>query len=209
MSNPIVQAFSDLEEEQVLQDVQTRLDAGEDPVSILADCREGMVQVGKRYEQGEYYVSELIMAGEVFKQVNKMLGSRLQGVAGTPRGKVVIATVQGDIHDIGKDLVVGLLRAANYEVTDLGVDVPVEKIVSAVKETGAQVLGLSGLLTIAFAAMKDTVTALETAGLRGKTKVMLGGGSLTDKVCEYAGADALGADAQAAVTLCNQWIPEA
>ena len=124
------------------------------------------------------------------------------------RGKVVIGTVKGDIHDIGKDIVVSLLKAANYDVRDLGVDVPPQKVVDTVKETGATVVGLSGLLTIAFDSMKETVAALATAGLRSKVKVMIGGGFVSETVQHYAGADAWGTDAQAAVSLCNQWIKE-
>lgn len=206
MSNPLVKALSDLEEELVLRLVQERLAAGEDPLAILADCREGMADVGRRYEDNEYYVSDLIMAGEVFKQANALISEHIEVESGETRGTVVIGTVQGDIHDIGKDLVVGLLKAANYTVVDLGVDVPPAKFVEALQVNEAPVVGLSGLLTVSFDSMKETVAALEAAGLRGKVKVMVGGGPVTEQVRAYVGADALGADAQAAVSLCNGWI---
>lgn len=209
MSNELAKAFSDLDEELVLTQIKGRLDAGEGVSSIMNDCRDGLRLVGERYEQGEYYVSDLMLSGEMFKSVNALLSAQGQIDAGEPRGKVVIATVKGDIHDIGKDIVVGLLRASNFEVTDLGVDVPAEVIVKAVKETGAPVLGLSGLLTIAFDTMKETVEALQAAGLREKTKVMIGGGSLTEPVVTYVGADGWGTDAQAAVHYCNEWFKEA
>jgi len=205
MSDQLAIAISDLEEQQALKLVQARLDAGVDPLAIVNDCREGMDLVGKRYQSGEYFLSELIMAGEIFKQANALVSARFQLTAGPGRGTVVVGTVQGDIHDIGKDLVVSMLKSANYVVHDLGVDVPPEKFVETVKATGATVVGLSGLLTIGFGAMKDTVAALAVAGLRPAVKVMVGGGPVTDQVREYAGADAFGADAQAAVTLCNQW----
>lgn len=208
MSSDLAKAFSDLDEEVVLQQVKGRLAAGEDVMSIMTECREGLRQVGERYEQGEYYVSDLMLSGEMFKEVNAVLGQQAAGSAGEPRGKVVIATVKGDIHDIGKDIVVSLLRASNYEVIDLGVDVPVEKVIAAVKETGAPVLGLSGLLTIAFDSMKSIVDALKAEGLREKTKVMIGGGSLTEPVVKYVGADGWGTDAQAAVHYCNEWFKE-
>jgi methanogenic corrinoid protein MtbC1 len=118
---------------------------------------------------------------------------------------VVVGTVKGDIHDIGKDLVVSMLKAANYEVIDLGVDVPPAKFVEAVQASQARIVGLSGLLTVSFDSMKSTVAALETAGLRSGVKVMIGGGPVTEQVRAYVGADALGADAQVAVALCNQW----
>jgi len=180
------------------------LDAGDDPLAIIAACREGMADVGKRYEAQEYYVSDLIMAGEVFKQAMSMIGEKFQTDTGPKRGSVVIGTVHGDIHDIGKDIVVSLLQAGNYNVVDLGVDVPPEKFVDAVKESGAPVVGLSGLLTISFDAMKETVDALKSADL--PVKVMIGGGPVTEQVRAYVGADALGADAQAAVELCDNWI---
>jgi methanogenic corrinoid protein MtbC1 len=206
MSDQLATAIADLEEPTVLKLVQERLDAGEDPAAILASCREGMVLVGKRYEASEYFVSDLIMAGEIFKQALALFSSRIKADAGSARGKVVVGTVKGDIHDIGKDIVVSLLKAANYDVRDLGVDVPPGKFVDAVKETGATIVGLSGLLTISFEAMKQTIAALDAAGLRPKVKVMIGGGPVTATVQKYAGADAWGADAQTAVTLCNQWI---
>jgi len=206
MSEQLKTALSDLEEDLVLKLVQEQLDAGGDPMTILSDCRDGMAQVGKRYETGEYYVSDLIMAGEIFKQANALVGAKFQTDGGEKRGKVVVGTVKGDIHDIGKDLVVSLLKAANFEVIDLGVDPPPAKFVDAVKDSGATVVGLSGLLTISFDAMKDTVAALDAAGLRSGVKVMVGGGPVTEQVRTYVGADALGGDAQAAVALCNQWI---
>jgi len=206
MTDQLKQMMSDLEEEAVLQIVQARLEAGDDPLAILNDCREGMALVGKRYEAGEYYVSDLIMAGEIFKQATALVGTKFDIGAGEKRGVVVVGTVKGDIHDIGKDLVVSLLKANGYEVIDLGVDAPAEKFVAAVQSSGAPVVGLSGLLTISFDAMKDTVAALDAAGLRPGVKVMIGGGPVTEQVRAYAGADAVGADAQAAVALVDGWI---
>lgn len=206
MSDALQNAVADLEEATVLKLVQERLTAGTDPLAILGSCREGMVAVGKRYEAGEYFVSDLIMAGELLKQATALLGSRIKSDGSGGRGKVVVGTVKGDIHDIGKDIVVSLLKASGYNVTDLGVDVPAQKFVDAVKASSATVVGLSGLLTISFDAMKETVAALNAAGLRSKVKVMVGGGPVTEQVREYVGADALGSDAQSAVTLCNQWL---
>ncbi len=209
MSDQLATAMADLEEATVLKLVQAKLDAGENPMAILASCREGMVLVGKRFEAGEYWVSDLMMSGEIFKQVSVLLGSLLKTETMGAGGKVVIATVKDDIHNIGKDIVVSLLMAAGYDVCDLGVDVPPEKVVEAARETGATVVGLSGLLTVAFDSMKETVAALAAAGLRPGVRVMIGGGSVSEKVQHYTGADAWGADAQSAVSLCNQWIREA
>jgi methanogenic corrinoid protein MtbC1 len=208
MSDQLATAMADLEEATVLKLVQQLMDKGENPMAILTSCREGMVLVGKRFEAGDYWVSDLMMAGEIFKQVSSLLSSRLKKDAIGKRGKVVIGTVKGDIHDIGKDIVVSLLKAADYDVRDLGVDVDPQRVVDAVKETGAIVVGLSGLLTVAFDSMKETVAALAAAGLRPKVKVMVGGGSVSEEVQYYTGADAWGTDAQSAVSLCNQWIRE-
>lgn len=204
MEKPIAQKLADLEEEVFLGLVRQELEAGADPMTILEDCRKGMVLVGKRFEEGTYFISDLMMAGELFKQAGEILGTKMALSGDANRGKVVVGTVKGDIHDIGKDLVVGMLKAANYDVYDLGVDVPPEKFIEVLKETEAPVLGLSALITTAFESMKDTVDAIEQAGLRSQVKIMIGGGPVNQEVAEYSGADDWGADAQEAVTLCNR-----
>jgi methanogenic corrinoid protein MtbC1 len=209
MSDEIAAAMSDLEEEKIINLVQAQLDAGGSPMAILGSCQEGMKLVGKRFETGEYFISDLMMAGEIFKQVRAQLGSSIKTDCAGSRGKVVFGTVKGDIHDIGKDLVVGLLKSTNYDVIDLGVDVPPQKFVDAVRETGATVVGLSGLITIAFNSMKETIEAMHAAGLRPGVRVMIGGGPMTEAVKLYTGADAWGTDAYTAVALCNEWIKEA
>jgi len=204
MGKELVAAMSDLDEAKVQALVQAGLARGESPADLLDNCREGIGLVGKRFETGEYFLSDLIMAGEIFKTASATLVAQPGGAAGPSKGKVVVGTVKGDIHDIGKDIVVTMLRGAGYEVTDLGVDVPADRFVQAVKETGAPVVGMSGLLTISFDPMKETVAALRAAGL--SVKVMIGGGSVTEQVRDYAGADALGANAQSAVALADRWI---
>ena len=203
MSDDLTTAISDLEEEKAVRLAKEHLDAGYDPMAVLASCQEGMMEVGKRFESGEYFISDLMLAGEIFKTATAPLQARITAGGGGRKGKVVLGTVKGDIHNIGKDIVVGLLKAAGYEVTDLGIDVPAEKFVEAVKETGARIVGLSGLLTIAYDSMKATIDALNGAGLN--VKVMIGGGPMTAAVQQYTGADAWGTNAQAAVTLANQW----
>lgn len=205
MANDLVMAMADLDEDQVQALVQAGLAGGASPSQLLGDCREGMTLIGQRFETGEYFLSDLIMAGEIFKTAAADLAAQ-GGTGGPSKGKVVLGTVKGDIHDIGKDIVVTMLRGANYEVTDLGVDVPPANFVEAVKATGATVVGMSGLLTISFDPMKETVAALKAAGL--PVKVMIGGGPVTEAVREYVGADALGADAQAAIALATQWIAQ-
>ena len=209
MKERLVNAISDMQEDEAIRVAREMLDSGNDPQEILDASREAMAIVGNRYERKEYFLPELIIAGDILKEIGAMVRPRLKaGGGGKTLGKVLLGTVAGDIHDIGKDIVVSLLKAANYDVRDLGVDVPPQKVVDAVKETGATVVGLSGLLTIAFDSMKETVAALATAGLRSKVKVMIGGGFVSETVQHYAGADAWGMDAQAAVSLCNQWIKE-
>ncbi len=205
MTDQLIEALADLDEESVLRIVCERLDAKEDPQSLLAACQQGMTTVGQRYESGEYFLSELIMAGEIFKQVNLMLASNTIADPGIKRGKIVFGTVKNDIHDLGKDLVIGMLRGAGYEVIDLGIDVPAVKFVDAVQTTGATIVGLSGLLTVAFDSMKATIDALETAGLRPGVKVMIGGSLVSDMVLKFTGADAFGTNPQRAVEIANQW----
>lgn len=203
MDPTLAQKLSDLEEDAVLAIVRRELEAGTPAQEILDACREGMLGVGKRYESGEYFVSDLMMAGEVFKEAAALLGDQLAASQAPTKGTVVIGTVKGDIHDIGKDLVVTLLRTNGYKVVDVGVDAPPESFVEAVRESGATVAGLSGLLTVGYDAMRETVTALKGLGL--PLKVMIGGGPVNEAVREYTGADAWGQDAQAAITLADQW----
>jgi methanogenic corrinoid protein MtbC1 len=202
----LMQKLADLDEEGTLALAKAELEAGTDPLQLFEACRQGMVLVGERYEDGEYYVSDLMMAAEIFKQVAAILEPQMVGTVAETKGAVVIGTVQGDIHDIGKDLVVGMLRAGGFEVHDLGVDVAPAAFVDKVQETGAKVLALSGLLTIAFDAMKETVAAVAGAGLRPGVKIMVGGGPVDETVCKYTGADAWGQSAQAAVSLATQWM---
>jgi 5-methyltetrahydrofolate--homocysteine methyltransferase len=207
MSGDFVNLLADLKEEEVLKLTKQRLDSKEDPLKILEDARKGMEIVGKRFAGGEYFLPELVFSGELLAQVTNIVKPHLTGAGVQQKkiGKVVIATVAGDIHDIGLNIVDFMLDVNGFEVTNLGVDVPVEKIVKAVQETKAPVLGLSGFLTPAFDAMKETVEALEKAGLRKNLKIMIGGGQMDDEVCKYAKADAFGKDAMAAVTLTKGW----
>lgn len=209
MANELIASMSDLEEVRVLNLVQEQLDSGEDAFSILHACRLGMEAVGQRFQEGEYFLSDLIMAGEIFKQVSGMLTPTLQASAtanGGSKGRVVVGTVKGDIHDIGKDIIVTMLRGTNHEVVDLGVDVPPERFVEALRESGAPVLGMSGLLTTSFDPMKETVAAVEAAGLRSGVKIIIGGGPVTEKVREYTGADAWTLDTQEAINICDAWL---
>ena len=207
MSGDFVNLLADLKEEEVLKLTQKRLDSKEDPLKILEDARKGMEIVGKRFAGGEYFLPELVFSGELLAQVTAIVKPHLTGAGVQVKkiGKVVIGTVAGDIHDIGLNIVDFMLDVNGFEVTNLGVDVPIEKFVKAMQETKAPVLGLSGFLTPAFDAMKETVEALDKAGLRKDIKIMIGGGQMDDEVRKYAKADAFGKDAMAAVTLTKKW----
>lgn len=206
MEKELKQTLADLEEEPFLSQLQKKLEAGIDPMTILEACREGMTLVGKRFEEGKYFISDLMMSAAMFKQASEILAPHMKTSDDASSGTVVVGTVKGDIHDIGKDLVVGMLKAANYDVHDLGVDVPPERFVEVLKETKAPLLAMSALLTTAFVGMKDTVEAIKGAGIRSQVKIMIGGGPTKQEVVEYTGADAWGADAQMAVTLCNKFL---
>ncbi len=207
MSGDFVNLLADLKEDEVLALTKKRLDAKEDPLKILEDSRKGMEVVGGRFAGGEYFLPELVFSGELLKQVNEMVKPYLKGAVTQKKiGKVVIGTVAGDIHDIGLNIVDFMLDVNGFEVTNLGVDVPIEKFIQAVKDTKTTILGLSGFLTPAFDAMKETVEAMEKEGLRKNLKIMIGGGQMDDDVKKYAKADAYGKDAMAAVALCKKWI---
>jgi len=204
----IKKALADLEEDLTLRLVKEAMDADVPALEILRWCQEGMLEVGSRFECQDYFVSDLMMSGEIFKQISALLEPELEVGAAQRSGKVVFGTVKGDIHDIGKDIVVNMLRSANLEVIDLGVDVAPEHFVEALKQSGATILGMSGLLTLAFDSMKATVAALCAAGMRDDVKVMIGGGPVDGNVCKLVGADDWGADAQKAVRLAKNWLGE-
>ncbi len=207
MSGGLKEAVIELREDDALRITDEELQGGTDPLDIVATCREAMDVIGQRFADGEAFIPELIMAGEIMQQITVKLKPYLKAEATEEKlGTVVMCTVQGDIHDIGKGIVVTMLDIAGFEVVDLGVDVPVAKVVETVRERRAQVLGLSGLLTVAFDSMKATVAAVDAAGLHGDVKIMLGGAPVTDAVVEYAGADGWGKDAVAAVELAKSWV---
>jgi methanogenic corrinoid protein MtbC1 len=207
MSQQLIEAITDMREEDALKITDQMLQSGTNPLDVLEACRQAMDIIGKRFEEGVCFIPELILAGEVLKEIAGKVKPLVQEQVGTTekRGKVVFGTVEGDIHDIAKDIVVFMLDINGFEVTDLGVDVPPAKFVQAAKETGATVVGLSGFLTLAYDPMKATVEALKAAGL-DKVKVMIGGGQVDDQIRQYTGADAFGRDAMAAVSLAKQWI---
>jgi methanogenic corrinoid protein MtbC1 len=206
LSQQLVDAITDMRESDALRITKELLASGVRPFAILDDCRTAMEIVGQRYEQGEAFIPELMLAGEVLGQIAALVKPRMQesGEEVVKLGKIVFGTVEGDIHDIAKDIVVFMLDIHGFEVTDLGVDVPPARFVEAVRQTGAKIVGLSGFLTLAYTPMKETVAALKAASL-DDVKVMVGGGQVDENIMSYTGADGWGRDAMDAVNLAKKW----
>jgi len=206
----LVEAIAEMREEEAFALAKAMLDRGEDPVRVLELCREAMDIVGKRFERQEYFLPELVLAGEMLENIGaiaKPLIVEKSGGAAKKLGRVLVGTVHGDLHDIGKNIVTFMLDINGFEVKDIGIDVPVAKFVEEIREFKPSVVGLSGFLTLAFDSMKETVQAIEAAGLRRELKIMIGGGQVDEAVRTYTGADAYGSNAVAAVALCREWIP--
>jgi 5-methyltetrahydrofolate--homocysteine methyltransferase len=207
MFEKLVKAIVEMREEEAMASVKELLDKREDPLKIMEQCKKAVEIVGARFEKGEYFLPELIMAGHMLTEISNRVKPVLsKGLEVKRIGKVVMGTVEGDVHDIGKNIVNFLLDANGFEVIDIGIDVPAEKFVQAIRDFSPQVVGLSGLLTLAYDSMKKTVQAIERAGLRNKVKIIIGGGQVNDTIKEYAGADAYGKDAIAGVLLAKQWM---
>jgi methylmalonyl-CoA mutase cobalamin-binding domain/chain len=203
--------MADLEETALLDLVQKRLKAGDDPLKIIEECNEGMRLVGQRYEDGRYFISGLIMSGEIFREVVEMVQPLLEQRAEEhSSGRVLVGTVSGDIHDIGKNILGMLLSCHGFFVVDLGIDVPPMDFAKKAVETRPDIVGLSGLITASFGMMKDTVSLLraeaETNGL--SFPIIIGGGLIDEQVCRYVGADYWTADAMEGVRLCQRWMAE-
>ena len=204
----LVEAMANMKEDEALAIVDDLLAKGEDPQKILDLSSEAMQVVGERYQEGTYFLPELIMSGEMVRKVGEVLKPKLAAKSGDAKklGTVVLGTVRGDIHDIGKDIVGFMLEVNGFEVHDLGIDQPEEKFVEAVKEHKPQVLALSGFLSVAFDSMKSTIEQVEAAGLRKDLKVIIGGGQMDDTVRAYTTADAYGDDAMAAVAYAKETV---
>ncbi len=201
----LARALMELDEKRVYQLVDEKIKNGISPLDIIAECNEGMAGVGDLFSAGQYFLSQMLFAAEIFKNIMKQLEPIMpKAETSTSRDKVVIGTVKGDIHDIGKNIVVNLLRGSGFEVIDLGVDVPAEKFVEALRETGARVLGLSALLNFTYPEMKTVVEAVTKAGLRDKVTIIIGGAPCDEQVRQFTGADYYAEDAVAGVNICKK-----
>jgi len=207
MSERIIDAIVNMREQEALHIVKEMIAANEDPLAVLGASSKALEIVGKRFEEGNYFLPQLIMGAEIFRQISEIIQPELKGEVSLEKwGKVLIGTVQGDLHDIGKDIVVFMLDVNGFEVIDLGIDVPPEKFLHAIQEVQPQVVGLSGFLSLAFDSMKETVHAIRAANVGGDLKIMIGGGQIDDEIRRYTGADAYGMDAMDAVQLSKGWV---
>jgi methanogenic corrinoid protein MtbC1 len=206
----LIELLADMQEDEAHALAKRMLlEEGADPMRVLDLCRQAMDIVGKRFEAGEYFLPELVLAGEMLENIGaiaKPLIISKPGEEPKKLGKILIGTVHGDLHDIGKNIVTFMLDINGFEVKDIGVDVPVAFFVDEIKDYQPNVVGLSGFLTLAFDSMKETIEAIQGAGLRTDMKIMIGGGQVDENVCNYTGADAFGTNAIDAVTLCKDWM---
>lgn len=206
----LLQAIAELEEEKSYTLVKKVLDEGVNPKEIIDILRKGVEIVGERFNKKEYFLTELVMSGEIFQQSAKILETAMKEESETSEslGVVVIGTVKGDVHDIGKNIFVTLLQAAGFEVHDLGVDIAAEKFINKVKETKADIVAYSGLLTVALNSMKETTEALKSAGLRGEVKIIIGGLPVDEMWMKEVGADAYTDNAFKGVKIVTNWLRE-
>lgn len=203
----LIAAIADLKEKTALTLVERRLADGEDPLLIIKDCQEGLRRVGLRYERNEYFLAGLIMGGEIFRQVMELVQPVVEHqVSGQASGRILLGTVAGDIHDLGKNIVNMLLSCHNFAVYDLGVNVSPTTFAEQAAQVHPHLIGLSGLLTSSYQAMHETVALLRAQGYRGP--IVIGGGQLSEEVCRYVGADDWTTDAVTGVELCQRLMAE-
>ncbi len=192
----LFEAVAGAQEKEVMELVRSQVAAGVPANDILAECNRGMIELGNRFAKGDCFLPDLMFAGMIMKNAMTVLGPLLQqGEQAQARGTVVIGSVQHDVHDIGKDIVVTMLRGVGYEVVDLGVDVPPAKFVEAIAEHKPQVVGMSVLLTTCFKSVIATVEAIKEAGQRESVSIMVGGAAASDLLCKNAGCDYYGRSA--------------
>lgn len=208
MKDELLEAIVNLDEELALTLVKKQIEAGNTPLEIVEVCKKGVEIVGERYSEGQYFLSDLIMTEEILKEIMGIIEPYLTTNIPTNGISVVFGTIEGDIHDLGKNIIIYLLRSTGFKVYDLGIDVDPEKFVKAVSETGACILGISVLLSFCVGSIKKVVDLLEEVGLRGQVKVVIGGYPVDQKVKEYTGADYYAKDVTKAIEICRQIIKQ-
>lgn len=205
----LTKAVGELDEEEVLKQLEAFIAASpseEEAQKAVTACQNGMAIVGDLFEKGEYFVGDLIFAGELLTNAINTLKPVIGGKKAATIGKIVLGTVAGDLHDIGKNIFKSMAEAAGFEVYDLGIDQPPENFVEKVKEVKPEIVGMSGVLTLALESMKQTVDALKEAGVRDEVKVIIGGNPVTKEACEQIGADAFTTNAAEGVKICQSWV---
>jgi 5-methyltetrahydrofolate--homocysteine methyltransferase len=205
----LINSIADLMEEEALELTRKYLEAGRPGKDVFGAYQKAMAEIGARFERKEYFVPELVLSGELMQAGSELIKPHLTGEAGGDEkklGKALIATVEGDIHDIGKNIAALMMDIAGLEVRDLGVDIPARVIVNEAKNWRPDIIGLSGLLTLAYDPMKEVVEALKEAGLRDQVKVIIGGGQTTEQVRQYVGADVFATDAMVNVSCAQKWL---
>lgn len=205
----LTQAVGDLDEDAVvsmLEEFAASNPSGEEAYKVVGACQQGMAIVGDLFEKNEYFVGDLIFAGELLTKSIEILKPVLAGDNSQKIGKIVIGTVEGDLHDIGKNIFASMIEAAGFEVFDLGIDQPASAFVEKIKEVKPQVVGLSGVLTLALDSMKNTVEVIKAAGLRDEVKIIIGGNPVTEEACKQIGADAFTTNAAEGVKLIQEWV---
>jgi len=210
LSEEFINAIISLDEKKALELTRRRLEVAEDPLRILDDLTRAAEKIGELYERGELFIADLVMAGEILKEISELIRPKLRelGKVRTPIGRFIIGTAEGDIHDIGKNIVVTIAEAAGFEVIDLGVDVSPSKFVEAIKQYNPDIVGMSCLITVGIDSMKKTVDAIRQAGLREKVKIIIGGGRVDQYACEYVNADAWTNSAAEGIRIMLKWMEE-
>ena len=210
--NKLAEAKGDLDEDVMVETLeQVMAEGGADAQKAMEACQKGMDTVGSLFEEGEYFVGDLIYAGELMTKAVEILKDALitDGGEDTVKARMILCTVKDDLHDIGKNIVRSMLEAAGFEVLDLGIDVAPEKIVETAKAEGINIIGLSGVLTLAIDSMKDTIDAFKEAGMRDDVKIVIGGAPVNAEVCEQTGADAWASSPQTTIDYCKSWAKTA
>lgn len=210
--NELAEAMGDLDEDVMVETLeQVMAEGGADAQKAMEACQKGMDTVGSLFEEGEYFVGDLIYAGELMTKAVEILKDALitDGGEDTVKARMILCTVKDDLHDIGKNIVRSMLEAAGFEVLDLGIDVAPEKIVETAKAEGINIIGLSGVLTLAIDSMKDTIDAFKEAGMRDDVKIVIGGAPVNAEVCEQTGADAWASSPQTTIDYCKSWAKTA
>ncbi|MHA1255552.1 MAG: cobalamin B12-binding domain-containing protein [Promethearchaeota archaeon] len=208
MSDELVNAMVDLQRSKVFEIVRNEIEKDTDPLKIIEWLSQGLKKVGEYFDKKEYFLAELITGGDIFETVYQEIKPVLEKKNVNPqiKGKIILGTVQGDVHDIGKNIVKTILTVSGFHVEDLGVDVPPEKFIDAIKQNEAKILALSALLTIAIDSVEEIIKLLRKEDLRDKVKIIVGGSAFSEEIVKNLDVDAFGIDPMDALKKCQQFL---